>query len=80
VDLLNIYCDNGEVTKNAIFPKSTLKKKHNSIAYHGTCEAVAAGTICVTKEDGKTNLVAEVLLTKLLPQPTKYFLCDQFVY
>jgi hypothetical protein len=76
----NVYCDNEAVTKNAIFPESTLKKKHNSIAYHRTREAVAAGTIRVTKEDGKTNL-ADVL-TKLLPQATKIFsvidLCIDF--
>ena len=47
---------------------------HNSIAYHHVCEAVAAGTIQVTKEDGKMNL-ADVL-TKLLPQVVKEFLCD----
>ena len=74
----NVYCDNEAVTKNATIPESTLKKKHNSIAYHWTCEAVAAGTIRVTKEDGKTNL-ADVL-TKLLPQATKDFLCDRFMY
>ena len=74
----NVYCDNEAVTKNSIFPESTLKKKHNSIAYHRTQEAVAAGTIRVTKEDGKTNL-ADVL-TKLLPQATKDFLCDRFMY
>jgi hypothetical protein len=39
---------------------------------------VAAGTIWVTTEDGKTNL-ADVL-TKLLPQATKEFLCDGFMY
>jgi hypothetical protein len=44
-------------------------KKHNLIAYHRTREAVAARTIRVTKEDGKTNL-ADVL-TKPLPQATK---------
>jgi hypothetical protein len=74
----NVYCDNEAVTKNAIYPESTLKKKHNSIAYHRVREAVAAGTIRVTKEDGKTNL-ADVL-TKLLPQATKDFLCDRFMY
>jgi hypothetical protein len=74
----NVYCDNEAVMKNTIYPKSTLKKKHNSIAYHHAREAVAAGTIRVTKEDGKTNL-ADVL-TKLLPQATKEFLCDQFLY
>ena len=54
-----------------------LKKKHNAIAYHQTREAVAAGTIRVTKEDGKTNL-ADVL-TKPLPQATKELLCDKFM-
>jgi hypothetical protein len=74
----NVYCDNEAVTKNSIFPESTLKKKHNSIAYHHTRKAVAAGTIQVTKEDGKTNL-ADVL-AKLLPQVTKDLLCDRFMY
>jgi hypothetical protein len=74
----NVFCDNEAVTKNAIYPESTLKKKHNAIAYHRTREAVAAGTIRVTKEDGKTNL-ADVL-TKPLPQVTKELLCDKFMY
>jgi hypothetical protein len=74
----NVFCDNEAVTKNAIYPESTLKKKHNAIAYHRTREAVAAGTIRVTKEDGKTNL-ADVL-TKPLPQTTRDFLCDRFMY
>ena len=74
----NVFCDNEAVTKNSIHPESTLKKKHNSIAYHRTREAVAAGTIRVTKEDGKTNL-ADVL-TKPLPQATSDFLCDRFMY
>jgi hypothetical protein len=30
----NVYCDNEAITKNAIYPESTLKKKHNLIAYH----------------------------------------------
>jgi hypothetical protein len=44
----------------------------------GTREAVAAGTIRVTKEDGKTNL-ADVL-TKPMSQVTKEFLCNRFMY
>jgi len=74
----NVFCDNQAVTSNATLPESTLRKKHNSIAYHRTREAVGAGTIRVAKEDGKTNL-ADVL-TKLLPQATKEFLCDKFLY
>lgn len=61
----NVFCDSEAVTKNAIHPESTLKKKHNSIAYCRTREAVAASSIRVTKEDGKTNL-ADALM-KLLP-------------
>ena len=38
----NVYCDNEVVIKNAIYPESTLKKKHNSIAYHQVREAVEA--------------------------------------
>jgi hypothetical protein len=74
----NMFCDNEVVTKNVTIPESTLKKKHNLIAYHRMREAVAAETICMTKEDGATNL-ADVL-TKLLPQATKDFLCDWFMY
>jgi hypothetical protein len=74
----NVFCDNEAVTKNVRIPESTLKKKHNAIAYHRAREAVAAGTIRVAKEDGVTNL-ADVL-TKLLPQATKDFLCDRFMY
>ena len=74
----NVFCDNEAVTKNAINPESTLKKKHNAIAYHRTREAVAAGTIRVTKEDGKTNLAD--ILTKPLPQVTRELLCDKFMY
>ena len=76
---INVFCDKNEaVTNNSIFLESTLKKKHNLIAYQRTREAVAAGSIGVTKQDGKTNL-ADVL-TKPLPQVTKEFLCDLFIY
>jgi hypothetical protein len=73
-----MFCDNEVVTKNATIPESTLKKKHNLIAYHWTKEAVAAKTTHVVKEDRATNL-ADVLM-KLLPQATKALLCDRFMY
>ena len=75
---IHVFCDNEAVTKNAIHPESTLKKKRNAIAYYQTREAVAAGTIRVTKEDGKTNLAD--ILTKPLPQVTKESPCDKFMY
>ena len=63
----NVYCDNEAVFKNSTFPESVIKKKHNSIAYHRTREAQAAGTVRIAWESGDTN-VADVL-TKLLPGP-----------
>ena len=46
----NFYCDNEAVTNNTTIPESTLKKKHHSIAYHRCHEAVAAGTVRITKQ------------------------------
>jgi hypothetical protein len=40
-------------------------KKHNAINDHAVREAAAAGILRVGKEDGKTNLVVD-LLTKVL--------------
>jgi hypothetical protein len=48
----NVYCDNSGVVVNASQPESTLKKKHNAIAYHRVRESAAAGTIPIAKEDG----------------------------
>jgi hypothetical protein len=61
----NVFCDNAAVVRNSTAPESVLKKKH--IAYHRACEAVAAGTIRIAKEDDETNL--SDLLTKCLPGP-----------
>lgn len=74
----NVFCDNEAVVKNATVPESTLKKKHNAIAYHRVREALAAGTIRITKEHTSTN-VADIL-TKLLPNPTLKLLCERILY
>ena len=63
----NVFCDNESVVMNTTRPESTLKKKHNAIAYHRTREAQAAGIIRIAKEDGETNLAD--LFTKLVPGP-----------
>jgi hypothetical protein len=63
----NVICDNKSVITNAIIPTSTLKKKHNSIAYHRVREAVAAGTLRITKVHTSENLAD--LLTKPLAGP-----------
>ena len=63
----SVFCDNDSVVKNATNPESTLKKKHNAIAYHRAREAIAAQTVRLAKEDGDTNLAD--ILTKLLGAP-----------
>jgi len=60
----NVFCDNKSVVTNATIPTSTLKKKHNSIAYHGVREAVAAGVLRIAKVHTSENLAD--LLTKPL--------------
>jgi len=74
----NIFCDNEAVTKNCSNPTSTVKKKHNSIAYHRNREAFAAGTCCITKEDTETNL--SDLVTKKLGHYKREGLLDKFTY
>jgi hypothetical protein len=66
----NVFCDNEAVVKRTTTTKleSTLKKKHNTIAYHRVWEAQqAAGIVRIAKEDGETNLAD--ILTKCLPGP-----------
>ena len=46
----------------------TIKKKHNSIAYHRTQEAVASGMIRIAWKDGGQLNLADVL-PKLLAGP-----------
>ena len=58
----NIFCYNKSVVTNSTVPTSTLKKKHDSIAYHRIREAVAAFLICIAKVQSKENLAD--LLTK----------------
>jgi len=63
----SVFCDNESVFKNSTRPESTLKKKHNAIAYHRVREAVAADIVRIAWEDGRFNL-ADVL-TKPMPGP-----------
>ena len=74
----SIFCHKESVFKNASIPDSTLKKKHTSICYHRSREAVAAGTVRIAKEGTTMNL--SDLFTKPLPEPRCMFLLDQFTY
>jgi hypothetical protein len=55
-----VVCDNKSVVLNMTLPSSTLKKKHNAIAYHRVRETVAANIIQVHHIDGKNN-IADIL-------------------
>ena len=74
----NIFCDNQSVVTSSTVPESTLKKKHNSIAYHQVREAVAAGTIRIAKEPTETNIAD--MLTKCLPGPRLHEFCTRILY
>ena len=63
----NVFCNNKSVVKNSIRPESTLKKKHNAIAYHRPLEAQVSNIFRITWEQGETNL--SDILKKLLPGP-----------
>ena len=74
----HIFCDNETVTRNGSDSTSTLNKKHHSIAYHSNCEAVAAGTVRITKEGTATNL--SDLLTKSLGKRKREEFLDPWNY
>jgi len=74
----NLFCDNEAVVHNTTIPELTLKKKHNSIAYHRVHEAVAAGVMRIAKETSEMNIA--VMLTKLLPGPRLKELCERVLF
>jgi len=74
----NTFCDNASVLTNSTDLASTLKKKHNSIAYHKIREAVAAGTIRIAWVDSEKNLAD--LLTKPLTGSKLHGLCEKILY
>ena len=49
----NVCFDNKSVVTNSMVPTSTLKKKHNSIAYNHVCKAVAASILHIAKVNSK---------------------------
>ena len=74
----SVFCDNEAVVKNTGTPESTLKKKHHSISYHTSREAVAAGIIQIAKEGTLTNLAD--LFTKAMTSLRREYLLERFTY
>jgi len=75
---VNTFCDNSSVVTNATDPASTLKKKHNSVAYHRVREAIAANVLRVAWVRSGQNLAD--MLTKPLNGPTLHALIDKVLY
>jgi hypothetical protein len=63
----NTFGDNSSVVKDVTLPKSTLHKRHNSIAYHKCHVECACGAAWVAHEPGKKNCSDG--LTKCLAGP-----------
>jgi hypothetical protein len=59
-----VYCDNMSVVNNTTKPKSMLKKKSNSIAYHAVREAVAMKEMVIAYIKSEENIAD--LMTKVL--------------
>jgi hypothetical protein len=77
-DHANVFCDNEAVYKNASFAASTLKKKHNSIAYHKVQECVASAALVIFKEDSGSNL--SDILTKSLKKDQRVYLRSRIMH
>ena len=69
----SIFCDNEAVQKSNSDPFQTLNKKHNSVCFHLTRKAVAAGIARLGLIKGTENTAD--IFTKIL-DPIK---CDKFV-
>jgi hypothetical protein len=76
--MTNFFCGNELVVKLSFRPESTLKKKHNAIAYHHESEAQATDIIQVAWEPTDSNLAN--LLTKFLPGPKLRTLITQILW
>ena len=73
-----LRCDNEGLVKNASLVESTLNKKHSAIAYHFTRWNVAANVVRIAWIQTKDNLADA--LTKLLSEPAREYLFDQWTY
>ena len=73
-----VYGNNMSVVTNVSRPELTLRKKSNSICYHGVREAIAMGEALVAHIPAKKNLAD--LFTKVLYGQTCRFLVDRMLW
>jgi hypothetical protein len=73
-----MFGDNQSVITRGTIPHSSLNKRHNALAYHRVCEAIAYDVICFFHISGKIN-PADVL-TKFLGHVTFWPLIRPFLF
>ena len=73
----NLLRNNYAVILNTQLPSSSLKKKHNSVAYHKCREAVDAGIIRTGHIPGKEN-IADILIKDKSPLDNYRILREPF--
>jgi hypothetical protein len=71
-------CDNETAIRNSTIPESSLKKKHNAIAYHRVREAVAADILRIGYINSRDNLAD--MFTKPLTRELIHDFCEQILY
>lgn len=69
-----IFGDNQAIITNMQFPTSSIKKKHNAVAYHKIREAVAAGFVRIGHVRGNAN-IADILTKPLGGSEYYKYLC-----
>ena len=76
----NVFCDNDAVARIAMRAETTLKKKHLSIAYHKTREAVACGIMLVFFERSGSNLsnLFNKVLVSIDRKRIMFYICGKF--
>ena len=74
----DVLCDNQSVVNSTQRPDCVLSKKHLSICYHRSQEAVAREVMRVGKIESENNL--SDLFSKVLPGPTRHKLLQGIVW
>ena len=73
-----VLCNNQAMVRNTTMPESTLKIKHNSIAYHCNWKCIALGMAIVGKVNTDNNVTD--LGTKVLPLPKRKRLLEMVTW
>lgn len=74
-----VFCNNEAVYRSASYPSTTLKRRHQLIAYHLVRESVASKIILVYKEEGDTNL-ADILTKSTLDKEKRMYVREAIMY